>query len=136
MVDGKMLTERTKEELIKIILDQDARIRELKEKVQTEQKKRNERFTKSDTTKKRKKRPGPGFDGTLISDFFSVYLKLPYRMQKRLVHLLWEFHGWVKTDRTTECVRAYRKNKRLINDAIRLHARYGQIPTGNTRDCG
>ena len=35
---------------------------------------------------------GSDFDGTLISDFFSVYLKLPYRMQKCLVHLLREFH--------------------------------------------
>ena len=38
MIDGTMLTEKTKEELIKIILDQDARIRELEEKFKTEQK--------------------------------------------------------------------------------------------------
>ena len=73
---------------------------------------------------------GPDFDGTLISDFFSVYLKLPYRMQKCLVHLLREFHDCAKTDRTTEFVRAYRKIKRLINDARRLHARHGFIPDG------
>jgi hypothetical protein len=58
MVDGKMLTEMTKEELIKIILDQDARIRELEERVKAEQKKRAEKFAKPDAVKKRKKRPG------------------------------------------------------------------------------
>ena len=73
---------------------------------------------------------GPDFDGTLISDFYSVYLNLPYRMQKCLVHLLREFHDCAKTDRTAEFVRAYRKIKRLINDARRLRARYGQIPDG------
>lgn len=73
---------------------------------------------------------GPDFGGTLISDFFSVYLKLPYRMQKCLVHLLREFHDCAKTDRTVEFVRAYRKIKRLINDARRLRGRYGQIPDG------
>jgi hypothetical protein len=73
---------------------------------------------------------GPDFDGTLISDFFSVYLKLPYRMRKCLIHLLREFHDCAKTDRTVEFVRAYRKIKRLINDARRLHARHGQIPNG------
>jgi transposase len=73
---------------------------------------------------------GPDFDGTLISDFFSVYLNLPYRMQKCLVHLLREFHDCAKTDRTAEFMRAYRKIKRLINDARRLHARHGHIPDG------
>ena len=65
MVDGIMLTEKTKEELIKIILDQDARIRELEEKVKTEQEKRNEKFAKPNATKKRRMRPGqkPGHVG-------------------------------------------------------------------------
>lgn len=51
MVDGKMLTEKTKEELIKIILDKDklcdelaARVKELEEKVKAEQKKGTGRF--------------------------------------------------------------------------------------------
>ena len=73
---------------------------------------------------------GTEFNGTLISDFFSVYLNLPYRMQKCLVHLLREFHDCAKTDRTAEFVGAYRKIKRLINDARRLHAQHGQIPNG------
>jgi len=73
---------------------------------------------------------GSNFDGTLISDFYSVYLKLPYRMQKCLVHLLREFHDCAKTDRAIEFVAAYKKIKRLINDARRLHGRHDQIPNG------
>jgi len=73
---------------------------------------------------------GSEFDGTLISDFFSVYLNLPWRMQKCLVHLLREFHDCAKTDKTAEFVAAYRKIKRLIKDARKLHDRYDQIPSG------
>ena len=73
---------------------------------------------------------GPEFDGTLISDFYSVYLRLPYRMQKCLVHLLREFHECAKTDRSEEFVSAYRRIKRLINDARRLQERHDQIPSG------
>jgi transposase len=73
---------------------------------------------------------GTEFNGTLISDFFSVYLKLPYRMQKCLVHLLRDFHECAKTDRTQEFVTAYRKIKRLIKDARRLRDRHDQIPSG------
>lgn len=73
---------------------------------------------------------GSEFEGTLISDFFSVYLNLPYRMQKCLVHLLREFFECAKTDRTEEFLRAYRKIKRLIKDARRLRDKYYQIPSG------
>lgn len=73
---------------------------------------------------------GPEFNGTLISDFFSVYLNLPYRMQKCLVHLLRDFHECAKTDRTEEFVKAYRKIKRLINDARKLKDRHETIPSG------
>ena len=65
MVDGIMLTEKTKEELIEQILsqyktieEQAARIRELEEKVKGEQRNRTEKFAKSNALKKRKKRPG------------------------------------------------------------------------------
>ena len=64
------------------------------------------------------------------SDFFSVYLKLPYKMQKCLVHLLREFHDCAKTDRTAEFIKAYRKIKRLIKDVRRLRERHNQIPSG------
>ena len=60
-----LLTEKTKDELIDIILGQDKelksqseRIRELEEKVKEEQKKRTEKYAKGNTKKKRKKRPG------------------------------------------------------------------------------
>jgi transposase len=73
---------------------------------------------------------GSEFDGTLIADFFSVYMNLPWRMQKCLVHLLREFHDCAKTDKTAEFVAAYRKIKRLIKDARKLHDKHDQIPSG------
>jgi transposase len=73
---------------------------------------------------------GDEFEGTLISDFYSVYLRLPYRMQKCLVHLLRDFHECAKTDRSEEFVQAHRKIKRLINDARKLKDNYETIPTG------
>ena len=73
---------------------------------------------------------GEDFNGTLISDFYSVYLNLPYRMQKCLVHLLREFYECAKTDRSEEFVNAYRKIKRLINDARRLKDKHDKIPSG------
>ena len=72
MVDGIMLMEKTKEELIEIILEErkkmgelENKIRELEEKVKAEQRKRTEKFAKSNAVKKRKKRPGqkPGHVG-------------------------------------------------------------------------
>ena len=65
MFDGVMLTEKTKEELIEQILEQYKRIeelekqnKELQEKVKGEQRKRTEKFAKSNAVKKRKQRPG------------------------------------------------------------------------------
>ena len=65
MIDGDILTDKSKEELIKIILEQDARIRELEKTIKEEQKKRNERFAKPNTAKKRRMKPGqkPGHVG-------------------------------------------------------------------------
>ena len=73
---------------------------------------------------------GRNFNGTLISDFYSVYLNLPYWMQKCLVHLLREFYECAKTDHTEEFVKAYRKIKRLINEARGLKDKHGKIPSG------
>ena len=58
MVDGLMLTEKSKEELIRIILEQDKRIKELEQAVKAEQQKRAEKFAKPNTVKKYKHRPG------------------------------------------------------------------------------
>ena len=60
-----MLTEKSKEELIEIILDErkkrlelENKIRELEEKVKAEQQRRVEKFAKANTSQKRRKRPG------------------------------------------------------------------------------
>jgi len=73
---------------------------------------------------------GEEFNGTLISDFYSVYLRLPYDMQKCLVHLLRDFHDCAKTDHDEEFVKAYKKIKRIINDALRLQSKHETIPSG------
>lgn len=73
---------------------------------------------------------GDDFNGTLISDFFSVYLKLPYDMQKCLVHLLRDFHTSAKTDKSEEFIAAYKKIKRIMADAVRLHGKYEILPKG------
>ena len=73
---------------------------------------------------------GEEFNGTLISDFYCVYLKLPYRMQKCLVHLLRDFHDCSKTNKDEEFVNAYKKIKRIIKDALRLQARHETTPSG------
>ncbi|MCK5554830.1 MAG: IS66 family transposase, partial [Alphaproteobacteria bacterium] len=73
---------------------------------------------------------GEKFDGTLISDFYAVYLKLPYRMQKCLVHLLRDFHDCAKTDHDEEFVKAYKKIKRIIKDALRLQSKHEAMPSG------
>lgn len=68
MVDGAVLAEKTKEELIRIILEKDklvdelaAKVKELEEKVKTEQQRRVEKFAKPNTVKKYKHRPGQKF---------------------------------------------------------------------------
>lgn len=58
VVDGKILTERTKEELIEIIKGLYKENEELKQKIKDEQRKRVEKFVKANARKKRKKRPG------------------------------------------------------------------------------
>ena len=61
MVDGRMLAEKTKEELIEIILGLYKEVEELKQKVKEEQEKRVEKFAKPNTSKKRKHPPGQKF---------------------------------------------------------------------------
>jgi transposase len=58
MVDDKMLTEKSKEELIEIIKGLYKEVEELKQKVKEEQQKRNEKFAKPNAPKKRRMRPG------------------------------------------------------------------------------
>lgn len=60
------------------------------------------------------------FAGTIITDFYGVYFKLPYKRQKCLVHLLREFHRCAQTDQSEAYQRCYKHIKRLINDAVKL----------------
>ncbi|MCK5178767.1 MAG: transposase, partial [Candidatus Omnitrophica bacterium] len=53
-----------------------------------------------------------------------------YRMQKCLVHLLRDFHDSAKTDYSEEFVKAYKKIKRIIKDAVRLQSRHETMPLG------
>ena len=73
---------------------------------------------------------GEDFKGTLISDFYAVYLKLPYDMQKCLVHVLRDFHTSAKADKSKEFASAHKKIKRIIKDAVRLQSRYETLPKG------
>jgi len=68
------------------------------------------------------------YGGTIISDFYGIYFRLPYKRQKCLVHLLREFHRLKQIDRSEEYQHAYKKIKRLIDDAIRLHSRHKLLP--------
>lgn len=69
-----------------------------------------------------------GYNGTIITDFYGIYFRLPYRGQKCLIHLLREFHRLKQIDPSEEYQLAYKKIKRLIDDAIRLHSRYESLP--------
>lgn len=60
------------------------------------------------------------YDGIIISDFYGVYFNLPYKRQKCLVHLLRELHQCSKRDQSAAYQRAYKKIKRIINDAVKL----------------
>jgi transposase len=58
MVDGLILTEQSKEELIRIILEQHEKIKELEQKVKEQQQRNVEKFVKANVKKKRRMRPG------------------------------------------------------------------------------
>jgi len=60
------------------------------------------------------------YRGTIISDFYGVYFRLPYKKQKCLVHLLRELRSTSKHDNTQEYRIFYKQIKRLVHDAVRL----------------
>ena len=68
-----------------------------------------------------------GFKGTIITDFYGVYFKLPYKRQKCLVHLLREFRRCAQTDTSEAYQRCYKHIKRLINDAVKLQSIHQQL---------
>ena len=61
------------------------------------------------------------YDGTIITDFYGVYFNLPYKRQKCLVHLLRELHKTAQQDTSEKYQLYYRKIKRLVKDAVKLH---------------
>jgi transposase len=70
---------------------------------------------------------GKAFGGTLVSDFYSAYVKMNCKKQKCLVHLLREF---VQTgEKSPQFARSHfcRKSKRLIKEMLLLKGRWGQI---------
>lgn len=67
------------------------------------------------------------FKGTIISDFYGVYFRLPYKRQKCLVHLLREFKRCQESDNSLEYQVNYKKIKRLINDSVRLANKHDEI---------
>lgn len=60
------------------------------------------------------------YQGTIISDFYGVYFRLPYKKQKCLVHLLRELHKTAQNDNTLEYKLFYKQIKRIVHDAVRL----------------
>jgi len=63
---------------------------------------------------------GKDYRGILLSDFLSAYDKLGRKRQRCLVHLIREMNRCRETDRSVEYLLAYRKLKRILNDARRL----------------
>jgi transposase len=60
------------------------------------------------------------YNGTIITDFYGVYFRLPYKRQKCLVHLLRELHRVAQQDTSLAYKKYYKAIKRIVNDAIRL----------------
>jgi len=65
---------------------------------------------------------GDNYHGTIITDFYGVYFNLPYKRQKCLVHLLRELHKTAQHDTSRKYRLYYKKIKRLVKDAVKLHA--------------
>lgn len=63
---------------------------------------------------------GKNYRGIVLSDFLSAYDKLGRKRQRCLVHLIREMNQCREKDRSVEYLLAYRKLKRILNDARRL----------------
>lgn len=62
------------------------------------------------------------YDGIVISDGLSAYDNSGKRRQRCLVHIERDMDKYVELDTSTESKRAYKKLKRILNDARRLDA--------------
>lgn len=70
---------------------------------------------------------GKNYRGILLSDFLSAYDKSGKRRQRCLVHLIREMNQCREKDRSVEYLLAYRKLKRILNDARRLDQKRGEL---------
>lgn len=70
---------------------------------------------------------GKDYWGILLSDFLSAYDKLGRKRQRCLVHLIREMNQCREKDRSVEYLLAYRKLKRILNDAKRLDRDRGKL---------
>jgi len=68
------------------------------------------------------------YGGVLITDFYAAYNKLPGKKQKCLVHLLREMKSCYEKNETKEFLQYYKQLKRIIQDALRLDRKRGEIP--------
>lgn len=70
---------------------------------------------------------GKNYRGIVLSDFLSAYDKSGTKRQRCLVHLIREMNQCRQTDRSVEYLLAYRKLKRILNDAKRLDQKRGEL---------
>ena len=70
---------------------------------------------------------GKDYQGIVLSDFLSAYDKSGRRRQRCLVHLIREMNQCREKDRSVEYLLAYRKLKRILNDARHLDQNRGKL---------
>ena len=70
---------------------------------------------------------GKDYRGIVLSDFLSAYDKLGRKRQRCLVHLIREMNQCREKDQSVEYLLAYRKLKRILNDAKRLDSQRGKL---------
>lgn len=70
---------------------------------------------------------GKDYRGILLSDFLSAYDKSGRKRQRCLVHLIREMNQCRERDLSVEYLFAYRKLKRILNDAKRLDSQRGKL---------
>ena len=70
---------------------------------------------------------GKDYGGIVLSDFLSAYDKSGKKRQRCLVHLIREMNQCRERDRSVEYLRAYRKLRRILNDAKHLDRSRGRL---------
>jgi transposase len=70
---------------------------------------------------------GKAFGGTLVSDFYSAYSKMPCRKQKCLAHLLRELNQTAEKSQAFASGNFLAESKRLLKQMLRLKCRWDQL---------